>query len=76
MMARIALNTLHDADGFPVDLEELMSLQQVNLAVTRSFLNRCAVEPSFYAFFDETCVSGLLQYVLTNGLGGFKTAHK
>jgi len=72
-MARIALNVLYDAEGFPVDLGELMALDSVNLALTRSFLNACAIEPRWYAHFDDSCADELVKFVLSEGkdhLGG------
>lgn len=66
-MARIALNVLYDAEGFPVDLGELMALDSVNLALTRSFLNGCAVEPRWYAHFDDSCAEELVKFVLSEG---------
>ncbi len=68
-MARVGLNTLFDADSYPVDLSELMALGSLNHAVARSFLNYCAADPQLYAGLDETMVIGLLNIVQCTPVG-------
>lgn len=48
VMLRVALNTLHDADEYPVDFSEILALRDEHRHVAHGFLNDCAADPQSY----------------------------
>lgn len=63
IMARVALNALYDAELFPVDLSEVMSLRGKHAVLTRAFISWCLLEPIAFQRWSEFASSALIPYV-------------
>lgn len=53
VIARVVLNALFDPTQYPVDLSEVEALTDSGYALTRSFLNFCAINPWSYGSGDQ-----------------------
>lgn len=61
VLARLALNQLFDADRYRVGLQEVMLLPFQERMRARSFMDYCAIHPSFRSSYPLAGVRGLLQ---------------
>jgi hypothetical protein len=64
LLARIALNALHDPARFPVDMSELMSLTAHHRALVRSFLAWCAVHPEEYTNWPDDLLTDVVDQAM------------
>lgn len=63
VMAAVALNTLWDVEGFPVDLSQVMRLSTNNRVMTRAFLDWCAMVPKEYLSLKHFSLLDLMKLV-------------
>lgn len=68
VLIRIALNALYAPDAYPVDLSELMGMQEKHVVLARGFLARCALEPQLYYRLTDDRVRRLRTYLMGGGL--------
>lgn len=56
LMARIALNVLYDADQYPVDVSEMLSLSPLSFAASKSFLAWSAIQHNYSTWTSDIAI--------------------
>lgn len=56
LMARIALNVLYDADQYPVDVSEILSLSPLSFAASRSFMAWSAIQHNYSTWTSDLAI--------------------
>nr|WP_313123488.1 hypothetical protein [Stenotrophomonas geniculata] len=62
VLARFALHLLYDAEAYPFDISEMLSLSEDSHLYARGMLNYCLIDPACFVSVNEFSLRKAIEY--------------